>query len=224
MRGNTGMRSRVAGALWGVAVMLFLAAPAGADDKALAKALGDTALWGPDLPSALATLRPLRRLGVNEVEIHADHLVARDSAKTPADAKRTADALSSALAGAGPKWNAAFDALARRVPAKSPLQAQVVARYEDDLPHVAVRGTKLQFLAAGLTLATVRQRLGAPEKTATIAVQGIGDRRPVVLTIHSYLGGALGFAESDQAPDPHLVDRVIIDVRSVDTSLFQGAP
>lgn len=222
-------KGSLAAAFWLVALVLAAGVPARAagqpiNKQALARTLRDTALWGKDLPVALGALGAFRRQGVAEVDMYRDRIVARGRAGSTQDAKKAADALDAALAQPPPKWTSEFAALAQRVPAKLPLQAQVVGRYDDDLPHVAASGRGLLFLAPGLTIATVRQRLGPPEQVTTIAIQGIGERRPVVLTIHSYLGGTLKFAESNRAPKPGLVDRVIIEVSGIGAALFQERP
>jgi hypothetical protein len=105
----------------------------------------------------------------------------------------------------------------------SRFRTEVQAFREDSSYHVVWRAPASQFLAPGLTVETVRESLGPPEETRDVVVQSEGDRRPVILTLNVYLGGAVIFAEADVAPRPGLVDRVLLDSRLLSDALFGGA-
>ena len=60
--------------------------------------------------------------------------------------------------------------------------------------------------------ATIFRRFGKPEKTDTRAIHGRGEERPEILTLYSYENGIILFAESDNAAEPGLLNRVFIDV------------
>lgn len=62
-------------------------------------------------------------------------------------------------------------------------------------------------------------RFGPPESVTTMLIQNDTDRRPVVLTLSAYANGAILFAESDWAPVPGVVDRVLLDVRKITGAL-----
>jgi hypothetical protein len=115
-----------------------------------------------------------------------------------------------------------FADLLKGVSAQAPAQLQVeVVPFlpDDDFFHVAWSNPSLQFLAPNLSVATVRERVGPPERTTQELIQNETERRPVVLTLHSYAGGAIIFAESDWST-PGVVDRVIFDVRAITAALF----
>jgi hypothetical protein len=79
------------------------------------------------------------------------------------------------------------------------------------------------FLNPKMTVAAVVERLGKPEKIVRQLIQTEKERRPIVLTLYTYAGNAIAFAESDISPIPGSVDRVILDVPSITAELFQGA-
>ena len=81
-----------------------------------------------------------------------------------------------------------------------------------------------EFLRRGTTIQSVLAAYGKPEKTTTEVVHGRGDRRPAVLTLHHYANGAVVFVESDLAPTPGLVDRVVVDVPVATALIFATTP
>ena len=83
-------------------------------------------------------------------------------------------------------------------------------------------GPSYQFLPERLTTKQVEEVAGRPEKVATEVIQTEGERRPVTLTLRSYAGGAIVYAESDWAPTPGLVDRVILNVSTVTATAFKA--
>jgi hypothetical protein len=77
-----------------------------------------------------------------------------------------------------------------------------------------------QFLKPGLTISTVEERRGQPEQISYRRIEEEGDtRRPVVLKLHHYAGGAVKFAESNVTP-AGVVERVILDVRKISSAIF----
>jgi hypothetical protein len=58
----------------------------------------------------------------------------------------------------------------------------------------------------------VFKQFGKPEKTDSRAIHGRGEERPEILTLYSYENGIIMFAESDNAAEPGLLNRVFIDV------------
>lgn len=118
-----------------------------------------------------------------------------------------------------PQIKPEFSSMIRR--AQAPLRAEVLPVFEDDSAHVALTGRTLQFLAPRLSMTTVRNRLGEPEKVSRVTIQNKFERRGVVLTLYSYAGGAITFAEADYTAVHGLVDRVILDVAAVTAAVFQ---
>jgi hypothetical protein len=113
-----------------------------------------------------------------------------------------------------PIFEAMFRGIAPRPAAL--LKTEVIPSFQDD-DSVRVISTRpdAQFLTPNLTVATVQERLGPPEKVEQQVIQGEGERRPVVLTLYRYADGAVTFAESDIAARPGMVDRVLLDASAV---------
>ena len=77
-----------------------------------------------------------------------------------------------------------------------------------------------QFLKPGLTISDVEARLGKAERVTTEVLDDGTERRPVILTLHHYAGGAIIFVESDMNPNIHSVDRVFLDVSKISAAFF----
>ncbi len=60
----------------------------------------------------------------------------------------------------------------------------------------------------------VRSRLGEPERVVEQTIQNRTERRPVILKLHIYAGGAIAFAESNMA-EPNVIERVVVDLEKV---------
>lgn len=191
--------------------------------KTVAQILSDRSLWGKDFPTVLAFLGSWSTVNEPNVFVFPNRVVGSTQYKTRDAAQQAAARLSEAMKATRARPKAEFADLLRGVPAQAPPQLRVeVIRFlpDDDFFHVAWSNPSLQFLAPNLSVATVRDRLGPPEKTTQELVQNETERRPVVLTLHDYAGGAIVFAESDWSPQPGSVDRVIIDVRAITAALF----
>jgi len=69
----------------------------------------------------------------------------------------------------------------------------------------------------------VIKEFGKPDRVSTRVVRSPDrERRPVVLTLHSYAGGAVQFAQSDWSAKPGTVDRVFLNVALVSQAIFEG--
>jgi hypothetical protein len=77
-----------------------------------------------------------------------------------------------------------------------------------------------EFLRPGIEMRAIVTRYGKPEKTTTEVVHARGDRRPAVLTLHSYGGGAIKFVQSDLAPSVGTVDRVAVEVDAIVAQIY----
>jgi hypothetical protein len=71
-------------------------------------------------------------------------------------------------------------------------------------------------------VARLQERLGAPDTVTQRLIQTDRDNRPAVLTLRSYAGGGVVFIETDWAPRPGIVDRVVLDTRVLSAALFRG--
>jgi hypothetical protein len=185
--------------------------------------LAKAGIWGKDFPSVLAFLESWNRINEQKIYIFPDRVVGSTQYRTREAARVAAGRLSEAMKAtrSRPKPEAAD--LLRGVPVRAESQLRIeVIRFlpDDDFFHIAWLNPSMQLLTPNVSMATVRSRLGPPEKTTLELIQNETERRPVVLTLHSYAGGAIVFAESDWAPVPETVDRVIFDVKAVTAALY----
>jgi hypothetical protein len=188
----------------------------------LAKIFSDRTLWGRDFSAVLAFLESWSRIDEQKIYVFPDRVVGGKRHKTREDAQQAATKLIEAMKATRPRPRPEFLELLRGVPAQAPdqLRVEVITFLPDDESlHVAWTSRSMRFLGQNLSVATVRERLGPPEKTTLELIQNETERRPVVLTLHSYAGGAVVFAESDWAT-PGYVDRVILDVPAIRAALF----
>ena len=190
---------------------------------AVIKILTARGLFGKDFPAALASLPAWRRAGEESVAVFPDRIVGATPFKAAEAAQPARSALGEALRqatpAAGPSFATALRALVGKPP---PLTSDVIQFSDDGSFRVALSGG--EFLRGGLTVKQVEAAIGQPETVTTQLIQSEGERRPVILTLHSYAGGAIVFAESDLAPRPGVIDRVILNVPAVSAIVFGGAP
>ena len=190
----------------------------------LAQILSDHVLWGNDFPAALAQLQGWTQIGERTVAAFPDQIVGNTRYRTREEAQPNAGLLSRASRELHPRLNPEFTSPLAGGLAKQPpvFLAQAILSPDDVTLRIAWADAAFQFLTPDLPVATIRERLGPPEKISEEIVPTESDRRPVVLTVYYYAGGAIGFAESDAAPKPGFVDRVILNVPAVAAALFQA--
>lgn len=181
-------------------------------------------LWGKDFPALLAYARAWNRAGEAAFVVFPDRAVGATPYRSANDAKPAYQGFSRTLEERPAPATADFTDSVARVRAP-PFQPSVIRLPEDGSNRLAVTGKGLEFLAPGLTIRKVHETLGPPESVKRQAVQEPdgGERRPVILTLHRYAGGAVIFAESEWAP-PGTVDRAVLDVRSVNEAVFGRTP
>jgi hypothetical protein len=190
---------------------------------AAVRILGDRTLWGDDFYGLLAFLPDFQRAGEQRVAVFPDRAVGERRFETLAQAQRAARSLDADLkAGADEPLTATVDRV-YRVRRPLALQATAIQFLDDGSYRLAVSGPGVAFLAPGLLTATVLERLGPAERVTTELFDDGTERRPVILTVYHYAGGAIRFAESDVAPRPGFINRVFLDVAAVAAAL-RGAP
>jgi hypothetical protein len=203
---------RLAGSFTLLAVLAFGQQPA----VTVQRILSDETLWGNDYPSVLTRLRALRDSGERSVYIFADRAAGASASRTQADVQARATRLTTLMARPA-TLQAPYAQLQQRAaaPAAATLRAEALRLRDGDGYHLAItRAAGLQLLAPELTIAAVRARLGPPEKVTEQAIQNEGERKPVILTLHQYAGGAIAFAESNMA-EPGVVERVVLDLNTI---------
>jgi hypothetical protein len=191
----------------------------------VARALTDSALWGKHFASALASLPAWSLAGEPTVVIFPNRIVGGTPHGAEKEARESASRVMSALATAKPPVRPAFAALLLKALEGGPPMRLEPMRFWDDQSFRAVwAGSSLQFFSPDLKLTAVAERLGPPEKMEREVIEGDAERRPLILTVSEYFGGAVRFAESDWAPRPGFVDRVLLKVPAVEAVVFKVAP
>lgn len=190
-----------------------------AQETRLEDILTDQSLWGEDFPSALKTLEAFTRAGERQVSIFPDKILGRTKYASRARAESNRYKLAQGLK-VTPKARSlklkSFMTQARTVA----LAAQVIQFSDDRTFRISTVGVSAQFLKRGLTISDVEKRLGKAERVTTEVLDDGTERRPVILTLHHYAGGAIIFVESDVNPNIHSVDRVFLDVSKISATLF----
>lgn len=184
--------------------------------------LSDTRLWGKDFPAVLATLPAFNGAGENVITVLPDRIVGERKFKSLDEAGREAENVSKYLNLGQNKFRPEFEPLFERNFRERAitLKPEAFNFLDDDTKRVGVLRRGSQFLAPGLTIATVRKILGEPEKI-TREVLDNGERRPIILKIHHYAGGAIAFAVSNWTTRPGDIDRAFLNVPAVTAAIFQ---
>jgi hypothetical protein len=202
----------------------FIAAGQVDDEKTkLVKILTTRPLWDKDSLAALAFLPAWSRIDERTVAIFPARVVGATPFKTAEEAQRALAAMERALSESRPASAPEFEELLRgftRAPA--PFQPAVIRLLDDDTFRIALTAQGSQFLPKSLTVKQVEELIGQPESVTTQVIQSERDRRPLILTLYSYAKGAIIYAESDWAPRPGFVDRVILNVPAVAAVLFKS--
>lgn len=183
--------------------------------------LTDSELWGKDFPTVLAHLQSFDRANERKVVVFPTQVVSATPFKSRAEAQQSADRLSKAVSDLQSSPTPLFDRLIKRSQEpQARVSTELIAYFpEDKSTRVALASPAFQLLTQDLTVATVRKQLGNPERVSTELIDTGGEERPLILTLHSYAGGSIVFAEADIAPRPGLVNRVVMDVPAVMAAL-----
>lgn len=174
--------------------------------------LNDNSLWGKDFSAALPSLPAWQQVGEPQVTVFSDRIIGSRTYERPEAAQSGATELRRALATPRP-------ALPGATAARN-FRAETLTLLEDDSVHVALINSSLQLLNPELTRAVLERRLGPPEKVSSLTLQNKLERRPIVLTLYQYAGGAVVFAEPNLSQRPGFVDRVFLDVPALTNAVF----
>lgn len=201
--------------------------PAGAQPPTLlARVLTDPKLWGEDAFAVFGSLDRWQAAGETLISVYPDRVVSGSKADTPDAARPRLGQMTAAMQRPRPALLPAFVApYAAAVAARAPgFRAEVQPLLEDESVRLVWLRPGGEFLRRGVTIRSVIDTYGKPEKTTTEVVHGRGERRPAVLTLHHYATGAVMFVESDLAPTLGVVDRVVLDVRAATALIFATNP
>jgi hypothetical protein len=174
----------------------------------LAKVINDRELFGDDGIAAIRAAAAWRGAVKRFVVVEPAQVVADQPLSEAEDA---------ALSGLQSRTTQA----AAGVPAAraSTLRAVVAFMPEDGTRRLALRRDNPTFLRTGIKLAVIEERYGKPQRVFTEIVESQGERRPAVLTVYEYDGGAVRFASSDFSRFPGSVDRVFLDLAALERAL-----
>ena len=187
----------------------------------LTKILTDRSLWGKDFAASLARIPSWNRVGEAKVVLFMDRAMGNSPYETRQQAEAAAAKLSQAMGMAPVRPVPDFLSMLEGAQ-QVPFRVEVMP-YADDSFHVALIDSSLQLISSDLTPARLEERLGRPERVSTVAIQGKGDRRGVVLTLYQYAGSKVAFAQADLSPRLDFIDRVFLDVPAVMAAAFQEA-
>jgi len=183
--------------------------------KSIEEILSDKSLWGAGFPSALAALPAMSRMGEKRVWVFQDKMLGETKYAGREEAYGASLKLTEELKIVPKPRSSQFAALIANV---APLKVEVHYLTEDRSYRISAAGP--QFLPDRLSMAMVRSRLGKEERVSTELLDDGTERRPVVLTLHHYAGGAIVFVESDLNPNIGSVDRVFLDAPKISASIF----
>lgn len=205
---------------------LLTSSPAWAQPTLLERILTDPKLWGEDAFAVFGSLDRWQAGGETAIVVYPDRVVSGSKADTPDLARQRLGQMTAAMQRARPPLRPAFvTPYAAAVAAQAPgFQVEVQRLPEDESFRVVWLRPRGQFLRRGVTIRSVVDTYGEPEKTTTEVVHGRGDRRPAVLTLYHYANGATMFVESDLAPTSGVVDRVLLDVPAATAMIFATRP
>ena len=188
--------------------------PAPSPESPIVKALRDPSLFGPDIASVIRVLPAFAEAGEERVMIFADRVVGTKRYATMDEAQRRSKSILD-------RGERVMSPTLPLPPPKGRLAAVNPVRSLDDRAiHVAAVLDGARFLAPGLRIDIVQQRLGAPEKHEQVVIDDGTDRHPLVLELYSYYGGAIVFATREGTLDPRTVDRVFVDTQRITTAVF----
>jgi len=190
------------------------------------RVLTDRRLWGEDAFAVFGTLARWRTARETHILLYPDRVVSGSKSDKPDAARQRLSQLAPAMqrpvATLRPPFAATYaSAVTARAPA---FRADVQRLPEDESYRVVWSRPDAQFLRRGVTTRSVIEAYGKPERTTTEVVHGQGERRPAVLSLHHYANGAVVFVESDLAPTPGVVDRVVLDVSAATALIFATTP
>jgi hypothetical protein len=191
-------------------------------DALIRRILSDTKLWGKDLPTVLAALPAFIRAGETRIAVFPNRIVAERKFRSMEEARRDADNVLRYWSSRQTKFKPEFETMVQRSfqERAQTLKPEAIKFLDDNSIRVAAISGESQFIAPDLTIETVRGILGQPEKVTNEVLDNGFERRPIVLTLYYYAGGAIAFAESDISVRQGAVDRVFLNVQAVTSAVF----
>lgn len=191
-------------------------------DALIRRILSDTKLWGKDFPTVLAALPAFIRAGETRIAVFPNRIVAERKFKSMEEARRDAESVLRYWSSRQTKFKTEFETMVQSSfqERAQTLKPEAIKFLDDNSIRVAAISGERQFIAPDLTIETVRGILGQPERVTKEVLDNGFERRPIILTLYHYAGGAIAFAESDISVRQGAVDRVFLNVQAVTSAVF----
>ena len=179
-------------------------------------------LWGLSFPVVLTSLPSWKKIEQRHIALFPDRVVGLRPYPNLKVAEHAASRFKAA-AEMRPAFKEGFRKLAAVVQKAYTRPGIKLIRHfaDDDSLRVGFDDAKFPIFSQKLTISQVHaivKRKVTPERKVQPAR---GERRPEVLTLHSYADGAIIFAESDFSPYRGEINRVILDVNRLTSLLFK---
>lgn len=187
---------------------------------ALEDILTDQSLWGEDFPSVLSALPAFTQAGEQQVSVFPNRIIGRTKYTRRPQLGPKVKRLAQGLRASTRLRSTSSKVGSYMTQGRVPLNAQTYQLPDDRTFRISAAVPSAQFIAPGLSIAGVKQRLGKEEKVTTEVLDDGTERRPVILTLYHYAGGAIVFVESDVNPNIGSVDRVFLDAQRISTTIF----
>ena len=189
--------------------------------RTVTQILTNKTLWGRDLLTVLAFLQSFQKANENQIAVFPTKVVTSKPLKSKDEAKRAAARLDASLDEMKKNPTPLSKKLFQLQPngdQKKSLDADVLEYFAED-ESMRVEVNSLNLFSDKLTVEMVKKEIGQPEKVSKLLIQTEGEQRPLILTLYSYVGGAIVFAEADIAARPGFVNRVLLDVPRIIAAL-----
>ncbi|HJQ25383.1 MAG TPA: hypothetical protein VKA60_15795 [Blastocatellia bacterium] len=197
-----------------------LAAANQSQTKSIEDILTDSILWGPDFATALSSVPAFLRAGETQVAVFPDRVIGRKKYPAPGQADAKLPTLSRQLSVTQRLSPRSLKMRNFMAVGRTELKPEVYLLPDDRTFRLAAVSPAARFLVPGVNLADVEGRLGKAERVTTELLDDGTERRPIVLTLHYYAGGAIILVESDINPRIGSVDRVFLDASKISAALF----
>jgi hypothetical protein len=189
----------------------------------LDQVLKDERLWGTDAFAVFASVDLWRQQGESSIVFFTDRVASGTAFETPAEAERSAGKIAKRMEDLAPAllkepFSSQYEAATKD--RRSQIRVEFSSFMEDDSYRVVWKSDEGRFLKRGITTSSIIEAYGPAEQKTTRVVDTRGERRPAVLTEYHYANDTVIFVETDLAPEPGFVDRVVLDVDATATRIL----
>ena len=194
------------------------------DQSKIKAILSDASLWGEDFNALLANLKAIKNTGETKIEVFSNEAVGATPHATIEVALHEASELRLQMQKVR-SFKSQFRTLvnARAEDLHLKVAPSAHPSRDDESGRVVLLSNevkKTSYFPSGLTLKSIKDKHGAPEKVTKQLIDTGDERRPIVLTLYHYGDGAIMFAQSDLGEDPEMIERVILDTAKVSAAIF----